>query len=214
MASEPAARCGPSHRWKARASFSVSPAASPPTRRWRSCGTWSCAAGRSSVALTRGAREFVAPLTFAVLSRPRSAHGGLGPTATPGRGARGAGRCMRPPARRARDGAHAGKLRNGLADDFLSTYSLAHHGPRPARARRWNRPCGPTPRCARTMETSRRPRRAFVGPTAGFLASGHEGLGRMAEPGRSWSRHGAWPPERRSATSTGLRLLVSAGPHP
>jgi phosphopantothenoylcysteine decarboxylase/phosphopantothenate--cysteine ligase len=50
----------------------------------------------------------------------------------------------------------------------------------------------------------------LVGPTAGALASGHEGLGRMAEPEAIASE--TWSILERGRDLAGLRLLVTAGP--
>ncbi len=74
-----------------------------------------------------------------------------------------------------------GKFAQGLADDFLSTYFLAHRGPvlvAPAmESAMWAHPA-----VRRNMEllTARGVR--AVGPETGPLASGRSGLGRMAEP--------------------------------
>jgi phosphopantothenoylcysteine decarboxylase/phosphopantothenate--cysteine ligase len=162
------------------------------------------------VAMTRGAREFVAPLTFAVLSKhevytevwgsrndPAVDHVAL------------ADRCdllLVAPAT-----AHTiAKFANGLADDFLSTYFLAHRGPvllAPAmESAMWEHDAVRTnlrrlaARGART-----------IGPERGALASGKEGMGRMAEPDAIVTE--AW----RIATGRhldlrGLRLLITAGP--
>src|SRR5712691_10041134 len=81
------------------------------------------------VVLTRGAREFVSPLTFAVLSG-RAVHTEVwGSGNTPAVDhvvlADWADLLLVAP-----DTAHTmGKLANGLADDFLSTYFLAHRRP-------------------------------------------------------------------------------------
>ena len=51
----------------------------------------------------------------------------------------------------------------------------------------------------------------FVGPASGFLASGHEGLGRMAEPEEILrAARSLFPGARRDLE--GLRLIVTAGP--
>src|SRR5213075_1132557 len=73
------------------------------------------------------------------------------------------------------------KLANGLADDFLSTFYLSHRGPvllAPAmESAMWEQPAVRS-NCERLAGRGVR----FVGPGSGFLASGHEGVGRMAEP--------------------------------
>jgi phosphopantothenoylcysteine decarboxylase/phosphopantothenate--cysteine ligase len=162
------------------------------------------------VAMTRGAREFLAPLTFAVLSRhevytevwgsrnePAVDHVDL------------ADRCdllLVAPAT-----AHTiAKFANGLADDFLSTYFLAHRGAvllAPAmESAMWEHEAV---RANLRLLTSRGVQ--TVGPDPGSLASGREGIGRMAEPEAIVAA--AW----RLATGRhrdleGLRLLVTAGP--
>jgi phosphopantothenoylcysteine decarboxylase/phosphopantothenate--cysteine ligase len=136
------------------------------------------------VVMSRGAREFVTPLTFAVLSgrevhtevwgsrehpdRPTVDHVALADRAR---------LLLVAPAT-----AHAmAKFAHGLADDFLSTYYLAHHGPvllAPAmETRMWEKPA-----VQRNRERLAADGVRFVGPGSGFLASGHEGVGRMSEP--------------------------------
>ena len=162
------------------------------------------------VAMTRGAREFVAPLTFAVLSKhevhtevfgsgnsPAVDHVALGD---------GCDLLLVAPAT-----AHTiAKLATGLADDFLSAYFLAHRGPvllAPAmESAMW---AHAAVRNNMALLAARGVR--AIGPDTGFLASGHEGVGRMAEPGAIVEE--AW----RLATGShrdlaGLRLLVTAGP--
>src|SRR4029077_18968900 len=78
--------------------------------------------------------------------------------------------------------AHAiGKFAGGLADDFLSTYFLAHRGPvllAPAmETAMWESPAVSENIRALTARGAR-----LAGAAAGALASGHEGVGRMAEP--------------------------------
>ncbi len=160
------------------------------------------------VAMTRGAREFVAPLTFAVLSK-RAVHTEVweGNAAVDHvELAQGCDLLLVAPAT-----AHTlGKLANGLADDFLSTYFLAHHGPvllAPAmESAMWGHAA-----VRANMERLVARGAVAVGPAEGFLASGREGVGRMAEP--ATIAEAAW----RLATGQrrdleGLRLLVSAGP--
>src|SRR6202171_3084372 len=162
--------------------------------------------------LTRGAREFVSPLTFAVLSgrevftevwgdrtRPTVDHVALADRTD---------LLIVAPAT-----AHTmARFAHGLADDFLTTYFLSHLGPvllAPAmESAMWSHPAM---RANRDLLSARGAR--FVGPATGFLASGHQGVGRMAEPeeivraaralldGGSRGRH-----------LGGLRLLVTAGP--
>lgn len=162
------------------------------------------------VAMTRGAREFVAPLTFAVLSGHEvstevwSAGGAAAVDHVAW--ADWSDLLLVAPAT-----AHTiGKLANGLADDFLSTHFLAHRGPvllAPSmETAMWEHPAvreNLQRLAVRGVRT--------IGPEAGFLASGREGLGRMAEPAAIVEE--AW----RLATGghedlRGLRILVTAGP--
>jgi phosphopantothenoylcysteine decarboxylase/phosphopantothenate--cysteine ligase len=162
------------------------------------------------VAMTRGAREFVAPLTFAVLSRHEvhtevfeDASGASIPHVTL------AEECdllLVAPAT-----AHTlAKLAHGLADDFLTTYALAHRGRlllAPAmETAMW---AHPAVRANAELLTARGAH--WIGPDAGALASGHEGVGRMAAPEAIVAE------ALRLATGSdrdlsGLRLLVTAGP--
>jgi phosphopantothenoylcysteine decarboxylase/phosphopantothenate--cysteine ligase len=160
--------------------------------------------------LTRGAREFVSPLTFAVLSgrevltevwgdgnRPAVEHVRLADRAD---------LLIVAPAT-----AHTmAKFANGFADDFLSTYFLSHRGPvllAPAmETAMWDQPAV---RSNRERLAARGVR--FVGPGSGFLASGHEGVGRMAEPAEILEAAREIL-ARRPGDLAGLRLLVTAGP--
>jgi phosphopantothenoylcysteine decarboxylase/phosphopantothenate--cysteine ligase len=161
------------------------------------------------VVMTRGAREFVAPLTFATLSR-RPVHtevwgDGNTPAVSHVELADWADLLVIAPAT-----AHTiGKLARGLADDFLSTYFLAHRGPvllAPAmETAMWESAAVSENVRALTARGVR-----LVGPAAGALASGHEGLGRMAEPEAIASE--AWSILEKGRDLAGLRLLVTAGP--
>ena len=161
------------------------------------------------VAMTRGAREFVAPLTFSVLSKHEVHTEVWQGNAAAVDHVDLAERCdllLVAPAT-----AHTlGKLANGLADDFLSTYFLAHRGPvllAPAmESAMWGHAA-----VRANMERLVGRGAVTIGPAEGFLASGREGVGRMAEP--ATISEAAW----RLATGQrrdleGLRLLVSAGP--
>src|SRR6266508_2910990 len=133
------------------------------------------------VIMTRGAREFIAPLTFASLSN-RPVHtevwgDGNTPAVDHVELADWASLLLVAPAT-----AHTiGKFAGGLADDFLSTYFLAHRGPvllAPAmETAMWE-----SPAVRSNIETLAARGVRFVGPAAGPLASGHEGVGRMTEP--------------------------------
>lgn len=74
-----------------------------------------------------------------------------------------------------------GKIAAGIADDFLTTLVLAYRGPVvicPAMDdNMWLHPA-----VQRNVETLRSFGYAFVDPEAGPLASGHVGVGRLAEP--------------------------------
>jgi phosphopantothenoylcysteine decarboxylase / phosphopantothenate---cysteine ligase len=170
------------------------------------------------VAMTRGAREFVAPLTFSVLSGCEvytevwNEAATKGATGTAGSGvehvtmADWADLLLVAPAT-----AHTiAKLANGLADDFLSTFFLAHRGPTllaPAmETAMWG-----SPAVRQNLERLIARGVRTIGPESGFLASGHEGLGRMSEPTAIVEE--AW----RLASGAhrdlaGLRVLVTAGP--
>jgi phosphopantothenoylcysteine decarboxylase/phosphopantothenate--cysteine ligase len=162
------------------------------------------------VAMTRGAREFVAPLTFAVLSGHEVQTEVWGSRNEPAVDhvamAEGCDLLLVAPAT-----AHTiGKFAQGLADDFLSTFFLAHRGPvllAPAmESAMWEHPAvGANVR----LLASRGVR--LVGPSRGPLASGRQGVGRMAEPGEIVAA--AWPlATRLHRDLRGLRLLVTAGP--
>jgi phosphopantothenoylcysteine decarboxylase / phosphopantothenate---cysteine ligase len=162
------------------------------------------------VAMTRGAREFVTPLTFAVLSRhevytevwgdgrsPTVDHVGLSDWSD---------LLLVAPAT-----AHTiAKFAHGFADDFLSTYFLAHRGP-VLLAPAMETAMFDHPSVRENLERLLSRGVRTIGPDTGFLASGHEGLGRMAEPDAIVEE--AW----RIATGqhrdlAGLRVLVTAGP--
>ena len=162
------------------------------------------------VAMTRGAREFVAPMTFAVLSGHEvytEVWGdGNAPTVDHVALSDWSDLLLVAPAT-----AHTiAKFAHGFADDFLSTYFLAHRGPvllAPAMETAMFAHASVRDNLERL--TSRGIR--TVGPDAGFLASGREGLGRMAEPETIVEE--AW----RLATGqhrelAGVRVLVTAGP--
>jgi phosphopantothenoylcysteine decarboxylase/phosphopantothenate--cysteine ligase len=161
------------------------------------------------VAMTRGARQFVAPMTFAVLSG-REVHtevwgSGTAPTVDHVALAGRADLLLVAPAT-----AHTiAKFAHGLADDFLSTYFLAHRRPvllAPAmETAMWEHPA-----VAHNRQTLAGRGVRFVGPAAGFLASGHHGVGRMEEPETIVEE--AWRILTARGDLAGLRLLVAAGP--
>lgn len=162
------------------------------------------------VAMTRGAREFVAPLTFAALSRNEVFTevwgSGNSPAVDHVEAAQWADVFVVAPA-----SAHTlGKLALGLGDDFVSTAFLAFRGPvllAPAmETAMWEQPA-----VAENLARLRARGARTIGPEAGSLASGREGTGRMAEPaaiaGEAWRLATG-----RRADLSGLRLLVTAGP--
>jgi phosphopantothenoylcysteine decarboxylase / phosphopantothenate---cysteine ligase len=161
------------------------------------------------VVLTRGAREFVSPLTFAVLSgRPVHTEvwgSGNSPAVDHVVLADWADLLLVAPAT-----AHTmGKLANGLADDFLSAYFLAHRRPvliAPAmESAMWEHPAVAANRDKLAARGVR-----FVGPASGPLASGRSGPGRMAEPEEILDE--AWRLLAGTRDLTDLRVLVTAGP--
>ncbi len=166
--------------------------------------------------MTRGAREFVTPLTFAVLSGHEVYTEVWGQAAT--QGAAGAATVSHveladwcdlllvAPAT-----AHTiAKFANGFADDFLSTYFLAHRGPVLLAPAMETAMYG-NPAVRQNLERLIANGVRTIGPESGFLASGHEGVGRMSEPAAIVEE--AW----RLATGqhrdlAGRRVLVTAGP--
>jgi len=161
------------------------------------------------VAMTRGAQEFVRPLTFAVLSGAEvwTEVWGSGnePAVEHIRVTDWADLLLVAPAT-----AHTmAKFARGLADDFLSTAFLAYSGPvllAPAmETRMWENAAVVENRVALSSRGVR-----CIGPEAGPLASGHEGTGRMAEPPEIVAE--ALRLAAASRDLEGLRLLVTAGP--
>jgi phosphopantothenoylcysteine decarboxylase/phosphopantothenate--cysteine ligase len=162
------------------------------------------------VTMTRGAREFVAPLTFSILSgHPVYLEvfaDGNAPAVDHVELADWTDVLLVAPAT-----AHTiAKLANGFADDFLSTYALVHRGPllvAPAmETRMWEHPA-----TRRNLELLAARGARFVGPGTGFLASGREGGGRMAEPDEIVESAIALATSARRDLD-GLRVLVTAGP--
>ncbi|MEP7224172.1 MAG: bifunctional phosphopantothenoylcysteine decarboxylase/phosphopantothenate--cysteine ligase CoaBC [Actinomycetota bacterium] len=104
------------------------------------------------------------------------------------------------------------RLAHGLADDLLTEAALAHAGPvlvAPAmNARMWAHPA-----TQKNTATLRARGVEFIGPVAGQLAEGEEGLGRMAEPEDILVEVEALlvGGSRTSDTLRGKRVLVSAG---
>jgi phosphopantothenoylcysteine decarboxylase/phosphopantothenate--cysteine ligase len=162
------------------------------------------------VTMTRAAREFVGPLTFAVLSKHEVYleifDSGNAPAVDHVELAEWADVLVVAPAT-----AHTiARLANGLADDFLTTYFLVHRGPvllAPAmETRMWEHPA-----TRRNLELLAARGARFVGPGSGFLASGREGAGRMAESEEVAEAAITLATSARRDLE-GCRVLVTAGP--
>lgn len=162
------------------------------------------------VTMTRAAREFVAPLTFSVLSGHEVYlevfAAGNTPVVDHVELADWTDLLVVAPAT-----AHTiARLANGLADDFLTTYALVHCGPvlvAPAmETRMWEHPA-----TRRNLELLASRGARFVGPDTGFLASGRRGAGRMADPAEIVEAALALAASARRDLE-GLRVLVTAGP--
>jgi phosphopantothenoylcysteine decarboxylase / phosphopantothenate---cysteine ligase len=101
------------------------------------------------------------------------------------------------------------RLAHGLADDVLTEAALAHTGPvlvAPAmNTRMWSHVATQV-----NVATLRGRGVELVGPVAGELAEGEEGMGRMAEPEEIHARIEALLAERNGPLA-GKRVLVSAG---
>jgi phosphopantothenoylcysteine decarboxylase / phosphopantothenate---cysteine ligase len=101
------------------------------------------------------------------------------------------------------------KLAYGLADDVLTEAALAHAGPvlvAPAmNTRMWEHPATQA-----NAETLRSRGVELVGPTAGDLAEGETGMGRMAEPEEIFARCQELL-GGRDGSLDGRRVLVTAG---
>jgi phosphopantothenoylcysteine decarboxylase/phosphopantothenate--cysteine ligase len=101
------------------------------------------------------------------------------------------------------------RLAHGLADDVLTEAALAHTGPMlvaPAmNTRMWNHMATQA-----NVATLRQRGVELVGPVAGELAEGEEGMGRMAEPEEIHARVETLLADRDGPLA-GKRVLVSAG---
>lgn len=104
------------------------------------------------------------------------------------------------------------RLAHGLADDLLTEAALAHAGPvlvAPAmNTRMWAHEA-----TRANVATLRARGVTFVGPVAGALAEGEEGIGRMAEPEDILDHVEELLRDRSQTTSPlrGKRVVVSAG---
>jgi phosphopantothenoylcysteine decarboxylase/phosphopantothenate--cysteine ligase len=100
------------------------------------------------------------------------------------------------------------KLANGLADNVLTQLALAFRGPflvAPAmNVRMWEHPAARA-----NVETLRGRGVELIGPEAGGLAEGEDGMGRMSEPEAIYARVRELLGE--SDTLAGKRVLVTAG---
>ena len=100
------------------------------------------------------------------------------------------------------------KLANGLADNVLTQLALAFRGPflvAPAmNVRMWEHPAARA-----NVETLRGRGVELIGPEAGGLAEGEDGMGRMSEPEAIYARVRELLGE--SDTLVGKRVLVTAG---
>ena len=181
--------------------------------------------------MTRGAREFVAPLTFASLSK----HEVL--TEVWGSGRRPRSSTSRPPPRatssssRPRRPTRSAKLANGLADDFLSTCVPRATAAPSCSRRRWSRPCGshaavranverlasargavarrPGERSPRLGTRGRRPNGRARDDRRGGLAPGDRSSGADLD-GTAASRHGRARRGSRSTRSGSSRTARAA----
>jgi phosphopantothenoylcysteine decarboxylase / phosphopantothenate---cysteine ligase len=101
------------------------------------------------------------------------------------------------------------RMAHGLADDVLTEAVLAHQGPvlvAPAmNTRMWLHPA-----TRENVETLRNRGVELVGPAAGELAEGEEGIGRMAEPEEIFARVQAMLGTIPGPLS-GRKVLISAG---
>ena len=134
------------------------------------------------VAMTRGAREFVAPLTFSVLSKHEVLDGSLGHGQRAGRRSRRARRRVRSAPRRTGDRAHARQVRPGPGGRFPLDVLPGASRPGPRWRRPWSRRCGRTPRSGRTWSSWRLGASGASGPRAALWPRDASGVGRMAEP--------------------------------
>jgi phosphopantothenoylcysteine decarboxylase/phosphopantothenate--cysteine ligase len=101
------------------------------------------------------------------------------------------------------------RLAHGLADDLLTETALAHRGPAlvaPAmNVRMWEHPA-----TRENAATLRARGVELIGPEAGELAEGEEGMGRMSEPAAIHARIRELLGERTSSLA-GKTVLVTAG---
>ncbi len=163
------------------------------------------------VVMSRGAREFVSPLTFQAVSGRRVRDDIWDAQAEAAMGhielARWADLIVIAPAT-----AHCiGLLANGLADDLLSTICLATTAPlmlAPAMNHvMWRHPAVQTNVRALDQRGVR-----ILGPATGDQACGEEGPGRMLEPAEIVDAVYAAPERLISQSLKGLTVVITAGP--
>ena len=158
------------------------------------------------VVFTRSAEKFVAPLTFSVLSGNPVLSDMFAPSSAVEHVALSGWADVLLVAPATAD--ILAKLARGFADDFLSTYALGHRGPlllAPAmESAMWEHPA-----VVENVAILRQRGARIVGPGSGFLASGREGTGRMAEPDEIVE---ASVFRSSGGDLAGLRVLVTAGP--
>jgi len=158
------------------------------------------------VVFTRSAEKFVAPLTFSVLSGNPVLSDMFAPSSAVEHVALSGWADVLLVAPATAD--IIARLARGFADDFLSTYALGHRGPvllAPAmETAMWEHPA-----VVENVGILRQRGVRIVGPGSGFLASGGQGTGRMAEPDEIVE---ASVFRSSGGDLAGLRVLVTAGP--
>jgi phosphopantothenoylcysteine decarboxylase/phosphopantothenate--cysteine ligase len=158
------------------------------------------------VVFTRSAEKFVAPLTFSVLSGNPVLSDMFAPSSAVEHVALSGWADVLLVAPATAD--IIARLARGFADDFLSTYALGHRGPlllAPAmESAMWEHPA-----VVENVAILRQRGARIVGPGSGFLASGRQGMGRMAEPDEIVE---ASVFRSSGGDLAGLRVLVTAGP--
>ena len=164
------------------------------------------AGAKVRVVMTRGATEFVTPLSFQALSGNPVRSELFDPEAEAGMGhielARWADQVLIAPA----SADLLARLALGLADELLTTLCLATTAPL-AVAPAMNRVMWEHPATTAHLETLRGRGVTVLGPAEGEQACGEEGPGRMLEPQAIVDRLAGTP-----GPLEGVRVLVTAGP--
>lgn len=160
------------------------------------------------VAMSENATRFVAPLTFQALSGHAVQIGRQDATAGSGMGhihtSREADLLLVAPA----TANYLAKVAHGLADDLLTTLTLARNCPLLV-APAMNREMWANPATRRNVATLRGDGVTVLGPAAGEQACGETGEGRMLEPAEILESVIAHFQPKRLA---GRRVLLTAGP--